>query len=339
MNNIDLLAMNIKMNPTRIELELTERCNLSCRFCYNSQKPLDSNKTEKIIDRLASCEVPEIILTGGEPTIHHDFIPILIKCSSTFAKVMVQTNGTLITDHIADVMAGNNIFEVNISIHGCSSIHDKLTCVDGSRELALNSLKKLLKRNLRVSCNFVITSENVFVLSETIEELNTIGVHRISLTCFTPIGVGANNKNLHIPYAELISVINDIDEKTRQHKNLNITLAHSMPYCSLSKNLKHYCEYCHFGSSRFYIDINGNVLMCGMSRVCIGNILEEDFISMKEKSDYYQRHILGTDVPDLCTECEDFSHCRGGCRAAALAHSGDFYGIHPYSKKYNKLEG
>ena len=109
-------------------------------------------------------------------------------------------------------------------------------------------------------------------------------------------------------------------------------LANSVPYCALPEHLKHYSEYCHFGASRFYIDINGNVLMCGMSRLQIGNILNETFEEMKRKSKIYCNHVCGVDVPYYCKNCINFKKCRGGCRAAALACYNKIDGPDPYCK-------
>ena len=47
-----LLNYNINMAPTRVELELTEACNLKCLFCYNSQKPIISVKPIEIIEKI-----------------------------------------------------------------------------------------------------------------------------------------------------------------------------------------------------------------------------------------------------------------------------------------------
>ena len=79
-----ILTQNINMNPTRTDLELTEQCNLSCSFCYNSQKPIISGLASKIIKRLAEANVMEIILTGGEPMIHPQFKDILNACCNSF---------------------------------------------------------------------------------------------------------------------------------------------------------------------------------------------------------------------------------------------------------------
>lgn len=339
MNKMDqLLELNIGMSPTRVEIELTEQCNLFCKFCYNSQEPVVSSKYMEIIERLDKQNVLEVILTGGEPMLHPQFKEILHICCDRFTKTMIQTNGTLIDKAMADFIKDKDVFGVNVSLHGSKSVHEELTCVNGSYELAINAIKNLVERNVRVASNFVLTSANIHGLGDTIDLLYSIGLRELTLTRFTPTGVGGNNAYLSITIDQLLSSLKCVKEKMNKYKDLKIILANSVPYCGLTNELASFCEYCHFGISRFYIDVNGCVLMCGMSRITIGNVLENDFKCMKETSEIYKNHVLGQDVPEKCRNCPDFSICRGGCRAAALACSGEICGADPYSKQEDQYE-
>ena len=332
MNKMDqLLQLNIGMSPTRVEIELTEQCNLFCKFCYNSQEPVVSSEYKEIIERLEQQNVLEVILTGGEPMLHPQFKEILYLCRDMFSKSMIQTIGTLIDDDMADLIKETGVFGVNVSLHGSKFIHESLTCVEDSYEFALDAIKKLVKRNIRVASNFVLTSVNINELDDTIELMYSIGLRELTLTRFTPTGIGANNAYLSISSDELLNSLNCVKAKMQKYKDLKIILANSIPYCALPSELGSFCEYCHFGISRFYIDVNGSVLMCGMSRIAIGNILINDFVTMKESSDIFKNHVLGQDVPGKCKICSHFNICRGGCRAAALACSGEICGADPYS--------
>lgn len=325
-----LLNYAIHTNPTRIELELTERCNLSCKFCYNSQKPVDSPCVMEILQRLVEEGVPEIVLTGGEPVLHPRFKDILRRCSPMFQKTMVQTNGTLIDDDVADLLEENEVYEVNISLHGSSMLHDALTMHESSHKDATAAIRRLIRRNVRVSSNFVMTKENVAGLESNLGELYQLGVRCMTLTRFTPTGIGATKTQMALSRKEIVEAIKVADQFGQIHTDATILLANSMPFCSLPPSLSSYCEHCHFGASKFYIDIIGNVLMCGMSRVKLGNIMQETFTEIKEHSKEFSCHILGEDVPVECSTCANFQRCRGGCRAAALANTGDLCGADPY---------
>ena len=79
-----------KFYPKEIIIELTNRCNFSCPFCYkNAQKNgnfLDYNEIAKIY-HLIRGKVKYIQLTGGEPTMHPDFEKIV--------ELLTLSDGTL----------------------------------------------------------------------------------------------------------------------------------------------------------------------------------------------------------------------------------------------------
>ncbi len=325
-----VLDFNINMSPTRLELELTELCNLRCSFCYNSQNPLVSDLYEDIIERLVAENVFEIVLTGGEPMAHPKFKNILTKCCSSFNKVMVQTNGTYIDSSYAKLFKELGVFSVNVSLHGDKVRHETLTRVFGSYDKAFNAIGFLIQNNVRVASNFVLTTKNIDILEENILSLYNAGLRKLTITHFTPTGVGSENKDLAVSTTDLISALYVAKTLMETYKDLKIILANSIAACALPQDLKFFSEQCHFGVSRFYIDIHGNVMMCGMSRIKIGNILEKSFSEIKRESAVYCNHVQCKDLPKECLSCADFNFCRGGCRAAAYATSGRLDGKDPY---------
>lgn len=81
-------------------LEITSSCNLSCPLCYASSGPggkhVPLEDCLRAIDRLVECEGrAEILqLSGGEPTIHPQFLEIFeYACSRPIDVVMINTNG------------------------------------------------------------------------------------------------------------------------------------------------------------------------------------------------------------------------------------------------------
>lgn len=330
---LNLVQQNINMSPTRVELELTEQCNLICSFCYNSQKPVISGILERIISRLIDEGVLEIVLTGGEPMLHPQFKEILKLCCANFAKVMIQTNGTYITGEWAKLFSKMGVYGVNISLHGPEKVHEKLTKVEGSFTKAFVGLKNVVSkaRNVNVASNFVLTKRNYIFVEDTMDLLYDVGVREFTFTRFTPTGIGKENADLLLSRDELNETLAIIVKKKNLMDGTKVVLANSMPMCGLDKKLEFLCECCNFGISRFYIDVDGNVMMCGMSRILIGNILKETFRDMKLRSELYKNHVLGLDLPNICKNCEHFDRCRGGCRAAAYTYTGKIDGIDPYS--------
>ena len=329
------LLQNLDISPVNVQFELTEACNLKCRFCYNSQKPVLCNRYKDIINRLVDEKVMEIVLTGGEPMLHPDFIKIVEICSNKFSKVQVQTNGTHITQRMAKALEDFHVQSVNISLHGFEETNDYLTGVRGSYKKALDGIKAILSTDVMVVSNFVLTSKNISELPAHIDFLCNIGVKNFTLTRFSPTGIGGASTFLKISKDELLLSLEYINNKQKTEKGISFLLANSIPKCALPVHLYSYCNYCHFGASRFYLDIIGNILICGMSRVKLGNLLEDSIRSIKEKSQIYKDHITGESFPQECKDCADFRLCRGGCRATAISASGSFSGLDPLSIHVN----
>ena len=81
-------------------VEVTSSCNLKCPMCFASSGPGGTHwslaEAKAAIDRLVEVEGrPEVLqISGGEPTIHPEFLRILdYACSRPIDVVMINTNG------------------------------------------------------------------------------------------------------------------------------------------------------------------------------------------------------------------------------------------------------
>ena len=89
-------------------LEITDNCNLTCPMCFAASRPGLSHvptpaclgAIDALVAREGRAEVLQ--LSGGEPTLHPDFIDVLDHaCGSEIDVVMINTNGvTLANDDI-----------------------------------------------------------------------------------------------------------------------------------------------------------------------------------------------------------------------------------------------
>lgn len=98
---------------TALWIQLTGTwCNLECTHCLNASgpkqpwlAPLDSDTARAALAEAERLAVKEIYFTGGEPFLHKDILPLL-ELSLSIAPTTVLTNGTVITEAIADTLAG-----------------------------------------------------------------------------------------------------------------------------------------------------------------------------------------------------------------------------------------
>jgi AdoMet-dependent heme synthase len=94
---------------TTLWIQLTGTwCNLECTHCLNASgphdpwlKPLASEVARRAIADGERLGVKEIYFTGGEPFLHGHVVPLL-EASLAVAPTTVLTNGTLVTEAVAD---------------------------------------------------------------------------------------------------------------------------------------------------------------------------------------------------------------------------------------------
>ena len=86
-------------------------CNLECVHCINASgpsdpwlKPLDAEAVRRAIREAERLGVKEIYFTGGEPFLHREILALLADALAV-APTTVLTNGTAITEPMADALA------------------------------------------------------------------------------------------------------------------------------------------------------------------------------------------------------------------------------------------
>ena len=88
----------------------TKGCNFRCHFCYNPllvwpDKETDEKKYEKTYSTISEDEfflflrnrqgkLDGVVITGGEPTLHHDLSEFIKKIRDLGYKIKLDTNGT-----------------------------------------------------------------------------------------------------------------------------------------------------------------------------------------------------------------------------------------------------
>ena len=116
-------------------IQLTDMCNLGCKYCYvgeegKSRMSIDTFKTalDKLIAAAGEGSV-DIIYHGGEPLARgFDFIKATTKIIEEShyrerVRADIQTNGTLLDDKVAKFLVEHNI-SCGISLDGPKEVHD-----------------------------------------------------------------------------------------------------------------------------------------------------------------------------------------------------------------------
>ncbi|HTI44444.1 MAG TPA: radical SAM protein [Vicinamibacterales bacterium] len=135
------------------------RCNIQCRHCFNSSGPhqtsfdlMTLDAVRQAIASAAALGVRDIYFTGGEPFLHPQLVE-MVAYALTLAPTTVLTNGMLISDRIADMLAtlaaaARYSLEVRVSLDGHTEEMNDAIRGRGVFRLALAGAVKLARRNL-----------------------------------------------------------------------------------------------------------------------------------------------------------------------------------------------
>jgi len=156
--------------PLNGTIEVTRRCPLACAHCYNNlprgdrQAQLDELTTAqhyRILDEMAAAGCLWLLYTGGEIFARRDFLDLYKHAKGNGFLITLFTNGTMLTDRIADQLMEWRPNTIEITLYGRTrQTYEQLTGVPGSFDRCMRGIELLLERGLPLSLKSVAVSLN-----------------------------------------------------------------------------------------------------------------------------------------------------------------------------------
>jgi radical SAM protein with 4Fe4S-binding SPASM domain len=146
--------------PLQGTLETTFRCNLSCVHCYVNEpaadvavraRELSLLELQDVVDQIVAAGCLHVLFTGGEVLLRPDFADIYLYAIRHGLQVTVFTNGTLVTEAVADLLDRYRPHSVEVSLYGMTrETYERVTRVPGSYDKCLAGIERLRSRGIRV---------------------------------------------------------------------------------------------------------------------------------------------------------------------------------------------
>lgn len=160
-----------------INLEVTNRCNQRCIYCFNDSGPSPKSISKsfdhwiQVIDKLITFGLKSIHLTGGEPFIFPKLEELILHCLNSKLSVSVLTNGARVERAInKNPCLYRNLNSAQVSL---DTLDPVLLCKrrGSPRALvdAMSAIKSLRSVGVRVEVSAVIDDSNVHTASELTE--------------------------------------------------------------------------------------------------------------------------------------------------------------------------
>lgn len=317
--------MSSKISLYNISFEVTNQCNLDCLYCYNHWKKdevfkelnsyIKAIKTLKQLFKIADIE--RISFTGGEPFLSERFLEIILFCRLQNKKVSIISNGNTgkLVDYKQCIEMGVSLFQFPFLSQN-PEIHDNLTNVNGSWDNTCTSILEIVSQGGKVVPVIVLTKQNHLQLAETITFISELGLNQIMLNRYN-IGGKYHYKNLALNKAEINSAFKIANDLAKQ-KGMIITSNVCSPICYINPELYPNIWFGHCSDDMsirpITVNINGDVRLCNHSPIIAGNIFKQKFEDIFQTS--YSKSWSET-KPEFCINCDLYSKCKGGCRAAS----------------------
>jgi radical SAM protein with 4Fe4S-binding SPASM domain len=266
-----------------------------------------------------------LIFSGGEPLLRSDLFELAQYATNKGLKAAIGTNGTLITDAIAERLVSSGVRAVAISIDSSRPEgHDAFRRVKGSWVRAIEGIDACRHNGLSVQVNTTVTPQNFEDIGPIITLAERHGAQSFHLFFLVPTGRGTKVTDISAESYE--KMIGDVLENVRA-RSPSLTIR---PVCApqflriaaqKGMSLAGWGRGCIAGLSYCRIYPTGEVTPCPYLPLSLGNVRETEFGELWFHSPILQELRDRTNLRGKCARC-DYREVCGGCRARAYGLSG-----------------
>jgi len=348
----------IKPQLQLVAWEVTRSCNLSCAHCRASSNSghyegeLDTRDCYGIIDQIIEVGKPVLILTGGEPLIREDIFSIAAYAAHVGLRVVMGSNGTLITPGIAAKLKDVPLSRVSVSLDfPTAELQDRFRGQPGAYKAALAGIENLRNAGIEVQVNCTLTKLNIAYLDDLIKLALSAGAVAFHPFFLVPTGRGRGLDQVELSAVEYEQALNWIyDKQLELGSSIFFKPTDAPHYLRVMKQrqkqegkaaspqttvpgrhggMQTISRGCLAGTGFCFISHVGKVQGCGYLEVEAGDLRKQPFAHVWADSPLFTRLRDLANLKGKCGACEYKLLC-GGCRARAFETSGDYLAAEPY---------
>jgi heme b synthase len=355
----DILTPKLQL----VAWEITRSCNLFCAHCRasaDSNQYADEMKTEeclRLVDQILDVGRPIIILTGGEPLVRKDVFQIAQYAVSKGLRVVLGTNGTLITREVASQMKAIPISRVGISLDfPVAGLQDEFRGKVGAFKAVMEGIDNSKLAGIEIQINCTVTKLNVTHLEKLLSLALDLGAVAFHPFLLVPTGRGKGLESVELSPDEYERTLNWIYDKqlelgekiffkptdaphylrimAQRSKSASLgnnasfrqsnarSTGHGHPANAITRG-------CLAGTGFCFVSYLGDVKGCGYLDVKAGNVRKQTFGQIWFDSPFFNQLRDLSNIKGKCGVCEYKRIC-GGCRARAYESTGDYLEAEPY---------
>jgi radical SAM protein with 4Fe4S-binding SPASM domain len=311
--------------------EITLACDLACRHCgsragHDRPDELTTAEALDLVDQMAALGVKEVTLIGGEAYLRADWLDIIRRIRARGMLCTTTSGGRGLTAERVAEAADAGLMGASISLDGDEATHDRLRGVAGSYRAALEAMRAVRERGLRVSTNTQINRLSMPVLGHVLETIAAAGVRDWQIQLTVPMGRAADEPEVLLQPYELLALFPLLAQLKKRADELRLriwpgnNIGYFGPYESTLRGY-HYSGHggsCGAGRATLGIEANGAIKGCPSlpsEAWTGGNIRDASLEDIWQRSEplRYVRDRTTRDLWGFCASCYYAAECMSGC--------------------------
>jgi SynChlorMet cassette radical SAM/SPASM protein ScmE len=336
-------------SPRSVDIDITTRCNQRCVYCSHFDSAGDVSEDlpacewVTFVQELGALAVMEVTLAGGEPFIRNDIMEIFQGIVDHRMRFSVLSNGTLITDKVAEEIAATKRCNmVQVSIDGANAgTHDSCRG-NGSFHRAVEGIRHLQRHGVPVIVRVTIHHQNVHELEKIIPFiLNDLGIVSLSTNAVGYFGLcRQQGKNVQLTIEDRCFAMRTLVRLSREYPG-RIT-AYSGPFFEAERFQeiergiegnqtgfpgRGYLTGCGCFLEKIAVRADGVIIPCTLLPTAeLGRINHDSLFKIWHNHPKLQEMRNWHKIPlgsfSFCRDCLYIPYCTGNCPAGAHAFFG-----------------
>jgi radical SAM protein with 4Fe4S-binding SPASM domain len=318
-----------KLIPFAVTFETTYACNERCIHCYmdRNRPSLSLDEVKRILDEIAGAGCLFISFTGGEFFARSDAMKIVEYASKLHFVIDILSNGTLITENIADVLARHPVRRVQVSLYGATpKTHDSVTRLSGSFKKTLAGIDFLIRAGIKVEIAFPLMRMNFHERHLVKDLAKSLGCLMSSSHIITARNDGRQDTFRFRLNDEQLRLFLEDEELSGLYAGRKPFQDHQF-YFGFSDLTR--AAPCYSGFNSCAITPSGRVLPCNQLLYEVGDLKKNSFSEIWNNSPRLQ-YLRSLTIGKLtrCSKCQLLDFC-ARCPGLAFLEGGNLLGPSP----------
>ena len=343
------MHQKVMRTPRKVDLELTSRCNLSCRYCYYldnqgvTYQDLPTERWLAFIRELGEARVMGVCISGGEALLRDDFFTLVDAVVANHMRFELLSNGIALNAEVARRLKQTGRCNyVQISLDGsCAEVHEIMRG-KGSFAPALSAIRTLQAAEVPVTVRVTVHAGNIDDLPATaLLLLEKLQLPSFSTNSISSLGSNAKyDEEMFLSPSQHLRAMQSLADLDNKYPGrieadagplANWKMFNDMRQASASgkpiKDRGHLVG-CGCIFNRIAVRADGAYVPCVMlPQLVLG------FIGVDRLSDVWQetkvlnglreRTVIALDTFEECQGCDYQLSCTGNCAGVALSLLGE----------------